>query len=755
MKIHRGLAAALAVFILAAAAALAQGQAIALTARDEALAAEVNGIGIQITLAEGDLLRITATAREAEPKPLPAAMRVSVPRKTAVPAQSGGGYALGPYTLRPDGSTLLVSLRGQPRFRIGFERAGKTGVRTPIALAAGAALYGMGECVKSLALGESYLTLYNKPAFGDQTYLYVPYFFGSAGDAFLFEAAGKDAFAFKNGREATAVGLSGRVDVLYWQEADPAAVTARLYAITGAQTLLPRWAYGFIQSKYGYRNEAELRTIVNGFSQFRLPLSAVVLDLYWFSRMGDLDWNREAFPDPAGLDTWLESKGVKLLTISEPFFTLDSKLYDRFSKAGLFAMKSDGSAAVWNDWWTFGGTGGSILNPVAAGVERILGDRYVELAKTGVDGFWTDLGEPENVPASALFGQWNEAEFHQAYNKEWSRLVHDALAGAFPGKRPFILSRSGYLGSTGYGVSIWSGDAPANWDGLKAQTPLGLQAGLSGFPYWGSDAGGFTTPGGELVPPDPERFYRWLQFAAFTPVFRAHGMGPREPWIYGQEWFMRNATMIAARASMLPYVYSTAYQVWANGLPMMRPLFFMDPADPRLAAEDSSFLFGDWLLVAPITKPLSAEKTKKIYLPKGAWYNVVTMTRDEGGREIELPLTMDTLPVFAREGAILPMDLNGRECYLLLPGTGPSRFVAFSDDGTSEAYLAGAGEKLLIGLDAKGFTVSGAAKKKDVVIVVPKAHVKLKALAGSQIDESDLYSIVNVTVDKGENRFEF
>jgi oligosaccharide 4-alpha-D-glucosyltransferase len=609
--------------------------------------------------------------------------------------------------------------------------------------------------VKSLALGEQLLRLYNRPKFGDQTYLFVPFFFSSAGDAFLFQAAGNDAFVFRGAREAIPASETGRIDLCYWWEANPAALVSRLYTLTNSRTMLPRWACGFIQSKYGYRTEAEARTVVGGFGQFQIPLSAIVLDLYWFRRMGDLEWNREAFPDPAGFDAWLEKYRVKLITISEPFFTLDSKLYKEFAAAGLFALSKDGSPEVWNDWWTFGGAGGSIINPLAPAAQKMLGDRYAALVRTGVDGFWTDLGEPENVPATARFGPWSEVEFHQAFNKEWSRIVRDAWAKASPGKRPFILSRSGYLGSTGYGVSIWSGDVPATWDGLKAQIPLGLQAGLSGFPFWGSDAGGFITSGGELMPPDPELYLRWLQFASFTPVFRAHGMGPREPWIYGEEWLRRTREAIGLRDVLLPYVYSTAYQVWSEGLPMMRPLFFLDPADPRLTSEDTSFLLGDWLLVAPVTQPLSATNVKKIYLPRGAWYNLSTMTRYEGGREIEFPLSLDTYPAFVRGGAIIPASQNNAEEYLLIPGPTTTRSTAFSDDGSSEAYRNGAGERLQFTLDVKGFTVAGARSKRDVLIVLPKSVVTLKALAGARVADDKLFWIVKVPIDAVERRYEF
>jgi oligosaccharide 4-alpha-D-glucosyltransferase len=727
--------------------------ALSLSAGNDAVIAETSTLRMEARLAAGDALRITVALNNVKLKPLPDAMKIEVKPSGTSPVQSGNSWLLGPYTLAVSGRGLSISKEGQPRFDMRFEKEAGA-VRVPLALRNGDALYGMGECVKSLALGPQRLVLNNHPVFGDQTYLYVPYFFGSAGDAFLFEAAGNDAFSFRNSREVDVTSAAGRIDLVYWQDVNPASLTARFYEISGSRSLLPRWSYGFIQSKYGYRTDAQLKSVVAMFRQSRIPLSAVVLDLYWYRRMGDLEWDRKSFPDPEGLDAWLESMGVKLITISEPFFTLDSQLYEPFAKAGIFATEKDGVPTVWKDWWSFGGNGGSVINPVAESADTLLASRYAAIAGDGVDGFWTDLGEPENVPASARFGQWTEAEFHQAFNKEWSRIVRDAWRKAFPGQRPFILSRSGYLGSAGYGISIWSGDAPSTWSGLGAQIPLGLQAGLSGFPFWGSDAGGFITEGGEQVLPEAELYLRWLQFASYTPTFRAHGWGPREPWIFGEEWLQRTRAVIENRYRLLPYVYSTAYQVWSEGVPMMRPLFFLDPSDPRLLKEDSSYLFGDWLLVSPVTKPLSAERKKAVYLPRGTWYDCASMARYEGGAVVEVPLSLDTFPVFAREGAIIPITQAGQESYILIPGRTPSHFVAFSDDGTSEEYRSGAGEKLQLDLDANGVTIAGAASTRDIDLLLPRASVRLSAFAASAVSDGVFWR-VRVTIRTGENRFPF
>jgi alpha-glucosidase (family GH31 glycosyl hydrolase) len=357
----------------------------------------------------------------------------------------------------------------------------------------------------------------------------------------------------------------------------------------------------------------------------------------------------------------------------------------------------------------------------------VLSAKYEAMTRVGVDGFWIDLGEPERTPAAAHFGPYSEAAYHDFFNLFWARIVRGSVEKAAPGRRPFILSRSGWTGIAGLGVSTWSGDVPCSWEGLQAQVPLGLNASLSGLPYWGSDVMGFTGEGGELMPPDPELALRWHQFGAFTPVYRAHGYGPREPWVYGPQWQERIKRAITLRAALVPYVYSTAYQVKTLGLPMMRPLFFLEPGVPEQRDEDSAFLLGDSILVEPVLKSMASEAKKTVKLPPGGWYDAFTLERFEGGRALDLPVTLDTFPVYYREGGIVPMELEGSEALLLLPGAAPSTFTVFSDDGVSEAYRSGAGEKLVVQLDAKGVTFTGAVKARTLRLRFPP-QLKLPTL---------------------------
>jgi alpha-glucosidase (family GH31 glycosyl hydrolase) len=676
----------------------------------------------QIALTREGLLRITVIADGFNPALPPVTLDCLEGGPLHAVAGSLDAEA-GGYRISPSGpASVTVTPKGLRPYRLSLENSGSHLVLRIVAEGA-TAFHGFGQAVKALGVKDENLELYHAPHFGDQTYLHMPFFFSDSGLAVAFNAAGRDQVHVAKGSEVRLSTTTGRLDLYLWNEADPAALVARWYRLSGSQSLLPRWAYGYLQSRYGYRTDAEVRHTVDLFKRFKLPLSAIILDLYWFKRMGDLAWNREAFPDPEGLATWLHNKGVKLVTISEPFFNQDSLAFPELQAAGVLAKDAQGQTVIWKDWWDFGkGGGGGVIDPLAPKAAVLLGGRYTKLAAGGVDGFWIDLGEPERVPAEARFGPYDERAFHNAFNLAWAKLVRKAFLAAHPARRPFILSRSGYIGIAGLGVSTWSGDVPANWKGLRDQIPLGLSASLSGLPFWGSDVGGFITRGGEAMPPDPELYLRWQQFGAFTPVYRAHGTGPREPWIYGEDWMARVKAVLDRRQLLLPYIYSTAYQVWSEGRPMLRPLFFLDPTDPALRTDASAYLLGDAILIAPVTQPLEREAVKRVRLPKGAWYDAFTLERHAGGSDVAVPLSLDRFPLFYREGAIIPVDAGaGEEGLILLPGPTTTTFTVFSDDGETEAYRRGAGEQLRVALDDQGVNFSGVTRERAVMLLLPRS----------------------------------
>ncbi len=258
----------------------------------------------------------------------------------------------------------------------------------------------------------------------------------------------------------------------------------------------------------------------------------------------------------------------------------------------------------------------------------------------------------------------------------------------------FLLCRSGAPGMQRFGASTWSGDINNDFPTLEAQVPLGLNTGLSGVPYWGTDVGGFFHP----VPETGELYARWFQFGAFTPIFRSHGWVWREhtPWAHGPEVEAICRLYAELRYRLLPYTYTLAWQAHALGLPLMRPLVLNYPDDPKTWTLDHEYLWGDDLLVAPVTR--EGATAWPVYLPQGEWFDFWTGERHLGPGGVTLTAPLERLPLLVRAGAILPLgpvvQHTGErpldELTLQIYPLGTSRFGLYEDDGRTNAYRRGA-----------------------------------------------------------------
>ena len=364
--------------------ALSLGGAPAVGVRPSALALRTAQATASFSLTKEGLLRLRARVDGTLAAPPPTRLDLAAGEPLlAVPGSSdleGGGYRI-----HPTGPTAVTVTppQGKP-FQLSLEQSGD--VLALRITSPATAFHGFGQVLKTLDAREESLELYHEPRYGDQTYLHLPFFFSDQGLAVAFNAAGRDQVDISKGREARLSTTTGLLDLYLWCEPDPAALVARWYRLSGAQSLLPRWAYGFLQSRYGYRNDAEVRATVGRFRREGLPLSGLVLDLYWFKRMGDLAWDREAFPDPAGLAAWLRGQDVHLVTISEPFFTRDSQTFGPLKEAKGLARNDQGEPVLWLDWWDFNkGLGGGVVDPLAPGAARVIQDRYAKLAAEGVE----------------------------------------------------------------------------------------------------------------------------------------------------------------------------------------------------------------------------------------------------------------------------------------------------------------------------------------------------------------------------------
>lgn len=465
--------------------------------------------------------------------------------------------------------------------------------------------------------------------------------------------------------------VSGRMAYLVFAGDSYPELINNYVEVTGKQPMPPRWALGNYASRFGYRSEQEVRDTVNKFIELDFPLDALILDLYWFGKdikghMGNLDWDKEAFPTPTKMISDIKSQGVNTILITEPFVLSTSKKWDDAKKNHALAKNIEGNPKRFDFY--FGNTG--LIDVFNDKGQKWFKDIYKNLHQQGVAGWWGDLGEPEVHPSDTLHtisngNVVNADAIHNVYGHQWAKMVYENQLNLAPNKRPFILMRSGFAGSQRYGMIPWTGDVSRSWGGLKPQVELSLQMGVLGMAYTHSDLGGFA--GGEKF--DKEMYIRWLQYGVFQPIYRPHAQDNIAPEVVFHDKetqdILRN--FIKLRYNLLPYNYTLAYQNSTTGMPLIRPLFF----EENLKSEDilslmdntKSYLWGDAFLVTPIVD--AGVKSVSVPLPKGVWFDYFNGDRHQGNQIVDIKTHLETLPVLVRAGSFIPMidDIQSTKDY--------------------------------------------------------------------------------------------
>ncbi|MEW7847720.1 TIM-barrel domain-containing protein [Massilia aurea] len=477
------------------------------------------------------------------------------------------------------------------------------------------------------------------------------------------------------------------------------AVMAGYTDLTGRQPLPPRWAFGNFASRFGYKTEAETRAIVAKFAQEKIPLDAVVLDLYWFGKtvqgtMGNMDWDRDTFPHAEKMMADFKAKGVKTVVITEPFVLTTSNRWQDAVARNVLAQDGAGKPATYDFY--FGNTG--LIDLYKQEGRDWWWNIYRDLKKGGVTGWWGDLGEPELHPSNLVHGTGTADQVHNIYGHDWARLIFDGYRKEFPTERPFILMRAGYSGSQRFGMIPWSGDVSRSWGGLQSQMEISMQMGMQGLAYMHSDLGGFA---GAVL--DDELYVRWLQYGVFQPIFRPHAQEAvaSEPVLRTERTKVLAREAVWLRYAMLPYNYTIAFDNQQTGMPLMRPLMFVetDPAQP--IERSSTYLWGPDFLVTPIVKPGATRA--EVYFPTAGsvWFDFHTGQAHKGGiLETVRPVDAN-IPVYVRAGAFVPMakvvqttrDYTGSHIdlhYYHDASVSTSSGKLYDDDGeTAGAYEAG------------------------------------------------------------------
>lgn len=422
--------------------------------------------------------------------------------------------------------------------------------------------------------------------------------------------------------------------------------------LTGKQPLPPRWAFGNFSSRFGYKSQDEVYNTIRKFEEDKIPVDAIILDLYWFGKtikgtMGNLEWDKDNFPDPEKMMADLNAKGVKTVLITEPFILTTSSKWQETVDKKVLATLDNGKPATWDFY--FGNTG--IVDIFKPEGKDWFWNIYKNLIHQGVSGWWGDLGEPEVFPSKARTYGGKADEVHNIYGHNWAQLVADGYQKDFPKQRPFILMRAGYSGSQRFGMIPWSGDVSRSWGGLQSQMEISMQMGMQGMAYMHSDLGGFA---GDYF--DNELYLRWLQYGVFQPIFRPHAQEEVASEVARKDIITKAKAKksVELRYQLMPYNYTIAFENSNKGTPLMRPLFFEEPSNSKLQTENESYLWGNAFLVKPITK--SGTTSTEIYFPKSNnWFDFYSDKKYNGGTTQNVAVNENYIPVFVRGGSFIPM----------------------------------------------------------------------------------------------------
>ncbi len=501
-----------------------------------------------------------------------------------------------------------------------------------------------------------------------------------------------------------------------------------LRVLTGGAAMLPRWAFGYVQSRERYKTQAEILETAQRFRKENIPLDCIILD--WLSwedgKWGNKRIDKTRFPNLAEMVDSLHQQGTAFMISVWPNI-------NRKGEDNVEMLEQGKLLANLNTYNAFDEEGRTLFWKQC---ER-------DIFSAGTDGWWCDSTEPftpdwsgaEKLPeeeryrlASGSTTKYIDARHANDYALAHAKGIYENQRKACDKKRVINLTRSGSPSIQKYGTILWSGDIFATWEVMRAQIAEGLSMSLSGVPFWTLDIGGFftgseqcwrrfsKTPEGGQVPwfwhgdfedgvKDPayrELYVRWLQLGTFLPVMRSHGTDtPREPWQFGQSGDKHYDTIvkyIRLRQRMMPYTYSLAHAACAEGRPILRQLFFDFPKDGTAAEIANQFMFGGALLCCPVTEPmeyapygntLEVKQESMVYLPDcEGWFDFETGAFYSGGMTVEVEAPIEKMPVFVKAGAVLPLqDENGIVVHVYEGADG--YFELYFDNGMDYAYERG------------------------------------------------------------------
>lgn len=500
-------------------------------------------------------------------------------------------------------------------------------------------------------------------------------------------------------------------------------VIRQIRHLTGEVPMMPLWSYGFMQSKERYKSQDETVGVVRKYRELGIPLDVIIQDWqYWGNNYlwNAMEFNNPDFSNPQKFIDDVHSLNAKIMISIWQSFGPMTKPYRDLNKEGLLmnieTWPQSGLSHIWPPRMDYP-SGVRVYDPFSSKARDIYWKYLSEgLFKYGIDGWWMDSTEPDHFnPKSADFDYHTSLGTFRSLRNAFPLMCVGGVAthqkSQSHDKRVIILTRSGFLGQQRYGSNVWSGDVSSSWDMLRKQITAGLNFSLTGMPHWNSDLGGFfcshynkgVEGGAPNNPAFRELYVRWLQFGVFTPMMRSHGAdAPREFYYYGKSGEPIYDALVSAvklRYSLLPYIYSTSWEVSHNQSTFMRALFMDFINDRNVYDIKDEYMFGKSLLVAPVTEP--GNTSRDVYLPTAnsqLWYDFYTNKSYEGGQTINANAPINRLPFFVKAGTILPIGPDVQYSsekkwdHLVInvyPGA-DGEFTLYEDEGDNYNYEDGA-----------------------------------------------------------------
>ncbi len=612
------------------------------------------------------------------------------------------------------GEITLLGKEGRPLFVIThFAQTGEEGFTLRIALQPGQHVYGLGEdndaafgrldrrgTVRDFLTGQRINQNHVTADFP------IPFFLVTGGTPYAFyldNTSNITADIGKTDPDGLLITAPAGACRLYVMSGDtPAALSQTWAALTGRSALPPLWVLGYMQSKCAFWDWEEIDDVIATFREANVPLECIVFDFNWARTFNDFHWaDRWQGLSAEKMQHYREKYGIRFMASnSGPMLKADSCTHPAAAAAGLIARDASGKPVV------CGYYSGELIDYTNPAAEPWLKPQLDAIMDDGIEAWWLDLTEPEGDSESTQYHAGSRANIHNIFSNAVTNTFQNIMEQHNPGKRPFVLTRTGTAGIQRRPTALWTGDIYSEYGTLAAHVPEALNTQLSGVGMWTCDTGGFLSPtNNEECPHNlyhndrtehAHLYERWLQFSTFTPILRTHHAGGEAvPFRYADIAMDGMARYIRLRYRLIPYIYSLYYENWLQGTPLMRPLFWHYPEDAHAYDVADEYLFGRDLLVAPVL----CEKAdhRQVYFPEGRWFDLDYGYAYDGPATAEVFAPQNRIPVFVRAGGILPMakaalstrDLDLAHLDLHIWPEGTSHFTLYADDGESTAYQQG------------------------------------------------------------------